>query len=109
MVQCLYVGDGEHSCLHSRHGGMPFWGCDNSFAGMQSVPWPSQVERATNFIPRLQQKPSNNQPRPDEQSSSHIGDKCLEEEEESGGGIQPFHKAWKKKEKERDLINYVSL
>lgn len=78
MVQCLYAGDGEHSCLHSRHGGMPFCGCDRPVAGLLNVSWPSPVERATNFIARVQQKKNKTKnPRPDERSSSHMGDNAV--------------------------------
>lgn len=112
MVQCLCVGDGEHSCLHSRHGGMPFCGCDSPFVGLLNVSWPSPVDRATNFIPRLQQnkKPKTN---PDLMNGAlltwEIGSKCFADKSKSVRGTQPFHKAWKKKEKEWVLIKYVFL
>lgn len=73
--------DGEHSCFHSRHGGMPFCGCGSPFAGLLNVSWPSPLERVTNFIPRLQKK--KKKPNPDLTRGAlliwEIGCKCSAE------------------------------
>lgn len=52
-----------------------------------------------------------NQARPEEQRSSHMGNtlQVFWGAEKKLRGTQPFHKAWKKNEKEWDLIKCVSL
>lgn len=109
MVQCLSAGDGEQSCLQSRHAVMPLWGCDNPFAGLLNISWPSPDERATNFIPRLQQ---NNTNKPSQiwwtELFSHGRESAsVLRSRKNPRGTQPFHKVWKKNEKEWDLIKCV--
>lgn len=112
MVQCLSAGDGEQSCLHSRHAVTPLCGCDSPLAGLLNISWSSPVERATNHLD-FSKITQTNQPRPDELNrallSWEIVCKGFKEQRKSVRGSHPFHKAWKKNEKEWDLIKCVSL